>query len=171
MVIMVIGLPGSGKSFFASRLAELLHADYISSDKLRVDMLSKRSYSNQEKELIYDEMLKQMEYSIQRQRNVVLDATFYTSRLREKCKEKVNDSVALAVIEVWASEAAIKNRLSHGREFSEADFGIYKMIKSQWEPLTERHLTLESTQGNLHIMLQKAIRYLHLIKNEKRAGQ
>ena len=33
MIIIVLGLPGSGKTYFASRFAKLIHADYINSDR------------------------------------------------------------------------------------------------------------------------------------------
>ena len=171
MVIMVMGLPGSGKSYFAFRLAELLHAQYISSDRIRMDKLLNRTYSDREKEFIYDEMLKEMDKAMHDQKDVVLDATFYTNKLREKFKERVYHTGTLAFIEIRASEAVIKNRLIHRREFSEADFEIYNKIKNQWESISEEHLTLESAQGNLHIMLQKAIRYLYTLKNEKQTDQ
>jgi len=171
MVIMVMGLPGSGKSFFASRLAGLLHADYISSDKIRKDMISQRTYSIEEKEWVYDEMLKHMEVAVHEKKTVVLDATFFTCRLREKFSAKASPVDTLALIEVKASEATIKNRLTHRRKFSEADFEVYQQIKSEWEPIREKHLTLESTQNNLHMLLQKAIRYLHMVKHENRTDQ
>jgi len=167
MVILVMGLPGSGKSIFASKLAEFLHADYINSDRLRMNQLSNRTYSEEEKERIYDDMLIRMEDSVNRYRHVVLDATFNLNRIREKFIKKASKTEALAIIEINAAEAVIKKRISHKREFSEANFDIYQKIKRAWEPIPQRHLTLESTNHNLHFMLQKAIGYLYLIKNEK----
>jgi len=35
MIIIVFGLPGSGKSYFASKLAERINARYINSDVIR----------------------------------------------------------------------------------------------------------------------------------------
>jgi len=35
MIIVVTGLPGSGKSYFAQQLAPLMDAEYINSDKVR----------------------------------------------------------------------------------------------------------------------------------------
>jgi predicted kinase len=45
MTVIVFGLPGSGKSYFATRLAELLNASYISSDQLRMQLYAKRTYT------------------------------------------------------------------------------------------------------------------------------
>jgi len=170
MVILVMGLPGSGKSFFASRLAQVLHADYFNSDRIRMDRLDKRTYSDEEKQRVYDDLLLGMEQSIQQHKNVVLDATFYKNSIREKFMEKANKTDVLACIEVIAAEDLIRKRLSHSREFSEARFDTYQKILREWEPLTEKHLILESTNQNVHIMLQKAIHYLHWIKYEKRGS-
>jgi len=167
MIIMVMGLPGSGKSFFATKLAALLDAKYISSDQIRMEKISDRTYSDREKEWVYDEMLNEMVQIPHMQNHVVLDATFYSQRLRNKFLQNVNNNQILASIEIWAREAIVKSRLSHRRELSEAGIEIYQLIKSQWEPIREKHLTLESTQGNLHIMLQKAIQYLHTLKNDQ----
>jgi predicted kinase len=170
MVILVMGLPGSGKSFFASRLAEAIHAEYISSDRLRMDLITNRTYSEKEKELVYNEMLVQMENFIKLNKDVILDATFYKKRIREKFRKKAFETDTIACIEVIAPEDIIKRRLSHAREFSEADYTVYKAIQSEWDPISEKHLVLRSTDDNIDRMLRKAIRYLHLIKNEQGTG-
>ena len=80
MVVIVFGLPGSGKSYFASRLAKRIDADYINSDRLRKEMFKMRTYSQQEKESVYQTMLQKMKQDVAQNKNVVLDATFHTQR-------------------------------------------------------------------------------------------
>jgi predicted kinase len=167
MVVLIMGLPGSGKSFFASRLAEVLHADYISSDRLRRNMFTKITYSAQEKERVYDEMLLHMRQSLKHNKSVVVDATFYKNGIREKFRSEIGESGSMVFIEVIAPESLIKERLMQAREESDADFEIYKMIHAAWEPYEEKHLVLHSSNENIEIMLQEAINYLHSIKNEK----
>jgi predicted kinase len=71
---------------------------------------------------------------------------------------------------VRAEEYVVKKRLEKAREESEADFEVYKKIKTEWEPLTDEHLILQSTDDNIHDMLEKTFDYLHL-NNDKRANQ
>ena len=163
---MVMGLPGSGKSYFASRLAAAMHADYLSSDKLRKTIIAKRSYSPKEKELVYDEMLTKMKQAVKQNKNVVLDATFYKNVLRNKFTDEVAGTDSILFIEITAAEPLIKERLSRKRGDSEADFEVYKIIREEWEPLRAPHLILESTNDNLDTMLDMAITYLHK-KNDK----
>jgi Predicted kinase len=171
MVVLVMGLPGSGKSFFASKLAKAIHAEYISSDRFRKNLFAKKTYSVKEKERVYDEMLLHMLHFLKQNKSVVLDATFYKNGIREKFRKEVAKSGGMVFIEVIAPESLIKERLRQRREDSEADFEIYKMIYAAWEPFEEKHLVLHSSNENIEHMLQKAINYLHSIKNGKRTDR
>ncbi|HEY6082660.1 MAG TPA: AAA family ATPase [Chitinophagaceae bacterium] len=166
MIIIVLGLPGSGKSYFASRFANLIHADYINSDQVRKGMFPARSYSEKGKASVYNEMLKLARQSIKQNKNLLLDATFYKNELRKKFIDEAGADVVL--IEIAAEEAVIKERLKQKREDSEADFEIYKLIKKQWEPLQGRRLILISSDNNIEDMLHEAVDYLKL-RNDKRA--
>lgn len=161
MIVVVTGLPGSGKSFFASRLATAIHADYISSDKLRKKIIKRRTYSIKEKDLVYDEMMKEMRNGVKQNKNLVLDATFYKRETRNKFKEETTDADKIVFIEIIADEALIRKRLQSPREDSEADFTVYKIIQQQWEPIKGEHLILQSANDNIESMLEKAITYLH----------
>ena len=157
-IIVVFGLPGSGKSYFASRLAKALGADYVSSDRLRREMFPKRIYSEKEKFEVYQAMLQKMEKAIGQAKPLVLDATFYKNAIRHLFMEKAKDQ--LVFIEVKADQKIIIERLKKSRPFSEADHEVYKSIRQAWEPLKRPHLILQSTNDNIDAMLQKALHYL-----------
>ena len=57
MVVIVFGLPGSGKSYFASRLAKKLEADYISSDQVRKKLFTRPDYSEEGKKQVYKKLV------------------------------------------------------------------------------------------------------------------
>jgi len=111
MVIIVFGLPGSGKSYFASRLANLINAEYINSDGVRRTFPGKRTYSLNEKVLVYNEMLKRMKEMLKENRNLVLDATFYRSDIRRKFINEAKPNEKISFIEVRANESVICERL------------------------------------------------------------
>jgi len=158
MIVSVSGLPGSGKSFFAERLANILHADYVNSDRLRKELFPKRRYSDHEKGIVYQAMLKTVDQAVKNGRNLVLDATFHKKSTRELFKENTKENIRF--IEVWADEPIIKKRLEKSRPYSEADYKIHQLIKQEWEPMEEDHLRLQSTNDNIDAMLQKAVIYL-----------
>ncbi len=161
MIIIVFGLPGSGKSYFASRLAAMLKAEYVNSDRLRKEMFQQRTYSNEEKALVYKKMHEKMQRAVVEKESIVLDATFHKRETRELFTDNVQAG-AITFIEVWATEKITEERLKQTRPDSEADFEVYKFIKQHFEPLEKDHLLLESTNDNIDNMLQEAAAYLRL---------
>ena len=170
MIIVVFGLPGSGKSYFAYRLADKLKADYISSDRLRRDLFAKTIYSESEKLLVYSKMLMEMKAHIRQNRDLVCDATFYKNDIRKQFIDEAGEENEIIFIEIQAAESVIRRRLAKKRADSDADFDVYQKIKEEWEPLHEKHLVLESTDSNISYMLNKAAAYLRQ-HNDKRTSQ
>ena len=164
-IFIVFGLPGSGKSYFAQKFAERFHAEYLSSDRLRKLIFPIRTYSDREKEQVYDELLRRTKEIRKQNKMVLVDASFYKKELRESFLRKLAPD-PVACIEIIADESLIRERLKQKRADSEADFEVYKKIKAAWEPMPQDHLVLQSTNSNLEPMLQKAAAYLHLTNDQ-----
>jgi predicted kinase len=164
MVIIVFGLPGSGKSYLASRLAQQLEAVYVNSDELRIKLLAKRSYSDAEKMRVYEAMIDAMTEALSHKKAILLDATFYKASLRDQF-EHVADTFKekIMYIEVTAPEKLIKERLKKPRQFSEATWEVYQKLKADFEPLQEKHLVLTSSDNNISSMLRKAVQYINFL--------
>jgi len=160
MIVIVLGLPGSGKSYFASRLAEVIQADYINSDQIRKGMFSKRIYSEQEKGAVYDAMLEKMKALAKLNKDLVIDATFQREDSRQLFIRQLRGKVEFFFIEITANPDLIRRRLKKERPFSEADFEVYELTRQQWQPVREPHLSLESTDENIDYMLETAVNYL-----------
>lgn len=159
MIIVIFGLPGSGKSYLAQHLSKMLHAEYIGSDAIRKELFKYPSYSQQEKKLVYDEMLKRISNSEYR-KEVLVDATFSDVAIRQEFISKIKDIATVYFIEVIADETLIKQRLSTPRNESDADFDVYKKIRNTWQPFEEPHLVLHSTNDNLAEMLDVVSDYI-----------
>ena len=160
MVVIVMGLPGSGKSYFAIRAAKMLNAVYISSDKLRKEMFVKPTYSSAEKLCVYNKMLQRATGASEHGKDVVLDATFYSNDLRQIFINEAKSISRAYIIEVYADENLVKERLSLPREDSDADFEVYKAVKKEWEPFNDEHLVLDSTNDDITEMLERVADYL-----------
>ncbi len=161
MIIIVFGLPGSGKSYFASRLAKRLEATYVSSDVVRKQLFTVRKYTGEEKMKVYNEMIREMKEAIQQGKDIVLDATFYKENIRNEFKETAEAfKEKIIFIEVWADQKIILKRLSMKREHSEADFSVHLHIKKVFEPLKSDHVIIQSTQENIMEMMGEAFNYI-----------
>lgn len=51
-LLIMLGIPGSGKSFFAEHFSETFNAPYISSDRLRKDLFNTPDFSKKEESII-----------------------------------------------------------------------------------------------------------------------
>jgi predicted kinase len=161
MIIIVFGLPGSGKSFFASRLALKLGGPYISTDEIRMKLFSRRTYSDEEKLAVYDAMLEVMTKAIPDHKPIVLDGTFFKESLRNKFEQRAADfNEKIIYIEVTTTENLMGDRLKKPRPYSEADYDVYLKLRKEAEPLQKDHLVLTSTDTNIFAMLSDAADYI-----------
>src|SRR4051812_46202585 len=109
MLIITFGLPGSGKSYFAERLAQKLSATYISSDILRKKISAKPGYSITDRLEVYNKMATEAGHVLKQQQPVVVDATFYSNQLREQfISLGTSFKVAVYLIRIVAGEETIK---------------------------------------------------------------
>ncbi|MGN6193863.1 MAG: AAA family ATPase [Ginsengibacter sp.] len=159
MIIVVFGLPGSGKSYLAQRLAKMLNAGYINSDTIRKELFKQPSYSGQEKKSVYFEMLKKIS-DLEYRKEVVVDTTLSDIAIRPEFISKLKNIAKVYFVEITADESLIKQRLSAFRNDSDAGFNIYKKIKNTWLPFEEPHLVLQSTNENIEEMLDTACDYI-----------
>jgi len=167
MVIIVFGLPGSGKTYFATALAARLKAVYISSDQLRRTIIRDIGYTPEEKAAVYAEMLRRTQDTVLRENaDVVLDATFHLAATRRLFKSGLEEAAQLYFIEVTASEQLIRQRLLQPREDSDADIHVYHLLAESWQPEEEEHLTLWSQQDNLEEMLRQTLHHLNIVYDQ-----
>lgn len=158
---MVIGLPGSGKSFFAQKLADMLGATHLSSDLIRKTLFDSPTYSSEEKDQVYQEMVARMVSALSNKEIVVLDSTFYQKRIRSLVIDTLSSlGIAYFTFHIQADEKLIKERTSKKRADSDADFEVYLKLKALFEPIEEAHLPLISTNENIDEMLEISMNYL-----------
>jgi predicted kinase len=161
MIVIVAGLPGSGKSYFAEHLAEKLDATYINSDHTRLSLRAAGKYSYTERLNVYKAMLTQTAQLLEENRNVLVDATFFHHTMREMFVRLAQGyNVPIRFIEIVADEQVIRERLKKPRRYSEANYTVYEQVRNEFEPIVMPHLTLESTNDNLESMLHSAVDYI-----------
>ncbi|GCC50360.1 hypothetical protein SanaruYs_05750 [Chryseotalea sanaruensis] len=165
-IIIVSGLPGSGKSYFAEKLAAALDFIYINSDQVRHQLQAISRYTFEDKLLVYKEMLQKTKHAIEENRNVIVDATFYHHTMREMfVRLAYANRASIWVIEVIADENIIRERLQKPRMYSEADYSVYEKIRDDFEEITMPHITLQSTNNNLEAMIETAKNYISSERN------
>jgi len=161
MIIVVMGHPGTGKTYFAEHLATYRQARHISSDKIRNHLQKRGTYAPEDKDQVYREMLAEAEEAVKNRQDVIMDATYSRKTHRDEVVKLAHGlSTPLHFIQLTADEETIRERTSKEREDSEADFKIYQLIKQSFEPLEVPHLKLNSSQLKIEEMLAIAQNYL-----------
>jgi predicted kinase len=148
LIILICGYPGVGKTTLANELAPLINAVILSTDKIRKELLDEPIYSVEEKKLIYDILLLISKYIHNAGVSCILDATFYEQKSRDEIKKRLNlKNDQFKIIECICPEGRVISRLQNRKnDYSDADLTIYKRIKEMYEPIKEKHITVDTSQ-------------------------
>lgn len=145
-LVLVSGLPGTGKSTLARSLAEKAHFEVIRSDVIRKEIFSVESseqtgslYTSDRTQRIYEECLERARRLLQDGKRVIVDATFQREEDRLKFLQSAIDCGCRAVwLECTAPAEIAKQRIEsrHG-DASDADWSVYQLVSSRWQPASE----------------------------------
>ncbi|MCB0571375.1 MAG: AAA family ATPase [Phaeodactylibacter sp.] len=160
LLIVVLGLPGAGKTTFARALSERLGARHFNTDIIREELGLSGRYSPADKERVYEAMAAHAKAALRENQAVIVDGTFYHPSLRAPYRQMSADAgCPLHWIQPEAPEALSRRRVSRQRPHSEADYDVYLSIRKAWVPLEEGHLRLSSDESPEQ-MVDKALAYL-----------
>ena len=161
-LVVVFGLPGTGKTTFARALSQELGWRHLNTDVIRAELGKKKQYDERTKASVYREMQDLTAKELDLNKGVVLDGTFYRKALRDSFTDLGNTyGIPLKWIEVCADEEIIRNRVARERPYSEADFQVYKKVKKAFEPLGQEALKVFSDREELPVMIRKAIAFIN----------
>lgn len=153
-LVLLCGLPASGKSTAARHLARPFEAAVIRSDVVRKRLAgipvtahptgpeSEALYSQQSSRDTYATMLKEAQASLEAGRCVVVDATFARRADRDPFV-RMAESVGApwVVVHLDCTEETIarnlRSRAAASDEVSDADWQTYRLLKDRFEPPNE----------------------------------
>ena len=84
LIIIMMGLPGAGKTFFARQFANNLNLGYISEDRIRHDIFIEPKFSNEEQATIRRVMGYMIEELSRVKKHIILDGRFLSASERQK---------------------------------------------------------------------------------------
>jgi uncharacterized protein len=143
------GLPASGKSALAQRIANTLSMIVYSSDSIRKEKDShpelvhygEGKYTEERRRRIYAKMLSLAQEKLKKGRSVILDATYSRRKWREEVVQLAFDLDSnLIFVECECKPETIRSRLKQREEFSSlSDARIQHLpeLISNFEPITE----------------------------------
>jgi hypothetical protein len=150
-LVAVSGLPGTGKSYFSTRLAERLPFVILESDALRKILFLRPTYSAEESTRLFRVVHRLIERLLKRGIPVILDATNLSERHREYLYSIAEHlGVKLILVRVEAPPELVAGRLHQRQEIregkSDADWTVYQRMKSSVEEIQRRHYVVDTSR-------------------------
>jgi len=150
-LIVVSGLPATGKSYFSSRLAERLPLVILESDALRKTLFSSPSYSSKESSQLFRAIHLLVERLLKRGISLILDATNLSERYREYLYSIADRlDVKLVLVRVEAPPEVGRERLEMRRENSgsksAANWAVYQKMKSAVQKIHRNHYAVDTSR-------------------------
>ncbi len=174
MLIILTGLPGTGKSTVAGALARELGAAVLSTDKIRAEKRGTPGFSRAEKGGVYERLFTRAERGLRDGRSLILDGTFYLRRLREAgAAVGRRAGVPVFIVEVVSSVAVVRRRMERrmrqARGPRPAGFEVHRFIRRSYEPVRSRHFTLDTTHpGTWRRDLVPVANAMRVVENGRR---
>jgi adenylylsulfate kinase len=157
MIVLMAGLPGTGKSALAAALAERLSGSVLSKDAIRHALFAPRDveYSTEQDDFVMEIMLQAAEHILQRHPNryIFLDGRTFSRRYQI---ERV-----IAAAQLWRQpwkilECTCSDETAHGRLESQAitgehpadnrSFALYAEIKQRFELIALPKTVIDTDQ-------------------------
>lgn len=173
----MVGLPGTGKTYIARRLAARLNAFHLLSDSIRKQLVGipvgtpvrpgtdQGIYRREVSRKTYAELLRRARMLLTAGQSVIVDATFLYDDARQEVRELARKA-GVKLLFVFAdcpekTVAARMRRREHGQSLSDADLGVYRRMKARFTPpRTGRELIRIDTRCPVNRSLAKIERAL-----------
>jgi predicted kinase len=153
VLVVLNGLPGTGKSYFARQVAERVPLAVLESDALRKVLVRSPSYTARESIRLFQVLHEMIELLLARNVPVLLDATNTRESHRENLYEiaRSHGTRAMPVL-LDAPEATVRQRLERRMNesprggSSDAGWPVYRRLLAAWEPIGREHLVVNTSE-------------------------
>jgi len=153
VLVVVSGLPGTGKSYFSRRLAEKVPLAVLESDALRKVLVASPRHTGKENARLFQAIHAVIDLSLEKGIPVLLDATSLAEAHREPLYRLAERHHAkLMVVVVGAPPEVVRRRLeerqrsSVRQDHSDADWEVYHRLRPLQEPVRRNHIRVDTSE-------------------------
>jgi predicted kinase len=166
-LLIMVGLPGTGKSSVVESLQKSLPCVVISTDGVRGYVRNSPVYTAAEMALVYEACYSLIEKRLKQGQRVVFDASNSLQSRRDYLTGIANRCGApVTICSVQASQEAIQQRLyqringaRRKTDMSDADWTVYKWMVETQEPVVGPHLIVDTTATSSDVLAKRLYRY------------
>lgn len=158
------GLPGTGKSFLARKIAERVPCAIVETDFVRKTLIRRPTYAAAESAFVHRVAQQVIQRLLQSGGRVIYDATNLAEWHREhayRIADKAN--AKLVIIRTTAPEKVIRARLAKRSttpdpfDYSEADWQVVELLRAELEPVRRPHIVVD-TSGDIDQTVSQILR-------------
>ncbi len=169
VLIMLSGLPGTGKSHLARRLVDILPFVVIESDRVRKTLFAQAEYTGEESYWVHRTCHALMTKLLRKGVRVIYDATNLHERHRELVYRLADrEGVKLIIVKTVVPEEVASKRLGVRREddadqndSSDADSDVYRRMARSAEPIGRNYVVVD-TSKDLDPAITKLLRLMRM---------
>ncbi|MBM4405478.1 MAG: ATP-binding protein [Chloroflexi bacterium] len=152
-LLMLSGLPGTGKSTQAKKLAERLSATIIESDDIRRKLFAAPAFTDVESSYVFQVCYLVMERLLKKGVPIVFDATNRLERHRQQVYDIAEACKAdLHIVHVDAPQAIVRERLERRlkkpgiKSQAVADWKVYVRMRRDVERIGRPHMSINTAK-------------------------
>jgi len=151
VLVVISGLPGTGKSYFCGKLAEKLPFAVLESDALRKILFSPPDYSSKESSRLFPAIHRLIERLLKRGIHLILDATNLSERHREylySITDRLDAKLVLVRVEAppQVVRQRLETRLENSGGNSDADWAVYMRMRSLTQKISRKHYAVDTSR-------------------------
>lgn len=165
LLLLLSGLPGTGKSYLARKIAEELPCVIVESDMARKILTGgSPDYTPAESAFIHRVSRRVIDRLLSQGYRVIHDATNLAEWHREQVYRLTTRTHSkLLIVQTIAPEEVVRERLAQRftnrdpRDLSDADWNVHEQLQTEHEPVRRPHLVVD-TSGDIQETVRKILR-------------
>lgn len=153
VLVIMTGLPGSGKTHLARLIAAALPLTIVSSDAVRALLFPQAAYTTAENRAVFDTVDALLWRLLRERRHILYDAVNLSEMRRETLRRLAYDAGACPLTVLTTAppdviRARLEARTARGAAASgesQADYAVYRRLAPRAERVAHQHITVDTT--------------------------